>query len=54
MKQDSLSIIYSILYFESQEITTRLFSHAFHVLLVAVRTENITYLLHGAEPLLKS
>jgi hypothetical protein len=38
MEQGSLSIMYPILYFESQEITTHLFSHAFHVLLGAVHT----------------
>jgi hypothetical protein len=39
MQQDSLSVMYSILYFESQEITTHLIRHAFHILLGAVHTE---------------
>ena len=41
MKQGSLSIIYSILDFDSQEVTTHLFSHASHLLLDAAHIEKI-------------
>jgi hypothetical protein len=41
MDQDCFSFTYSILDFDSQKITTHLFSHAFHFLLGAVHKEKI-------------
>jgi len=50
MKQGSLSIIYFILGFDSQEITTHIFSHAFHVLWGAVHTEKIRISIYHMSP----
>jgi hypothetical protein len=51
-KQGSLSIMYFILGFDSQEITTHLFSHAFLVLLGAVHTENIRISIYHISPVI--
>jgi len=51
MKQGNLSVIYSILDLDYQEITTRFVSHAFHALLGAVHTEKIRIFNYHISPL---
>jgi hypothetical protein len=50
VKQGSMSIMYSILDFDSQEVTTHLFIHAFHVMFGVVHTEKIRISIYHISP----